>query len=516
MMFKRDSVKGEHHMKINILEYLEASVEKFPDKPVYVDESIEITFQQLMDRAKAISCKISELNTIKRPIAVYMEKNVNCIVSFLAASYSGNFYTPIDNEMPHNRINNIMNTLQPIAVITDRASLDVAKQMESTGKIIVFEDALDTIVDEAVLANIRDRIIDTDPLYVLFTSGSTGTPKGVTICHRSVINYTEWVSKTFNVTEKERFGNQAPFYFDNSVLDIYCTLANGSTMFIIPTKLFSFPVRLIEYLNEKKINIVFWVPSAMCLVANLRALQRIIPQHLKKILFAGEVMPNKQLNIWRKHIPDALYANLYGPTEITVDCIYYIVDREFNDAEPLPIGIPCRNSDILLLNDKNDLVRADEIGEICVRGTSLSLGYYNNPGKTAEAFVQNPLNKAYPELIYRTGDLARYNDLGEIMYISRKDFQIKHMGHRIELGEIETAVSSLENITSCCCVYETVKSKLVLIYQGEADKNHIIDGIKSLLPHYMIPNKFAQVSEMPLNANGKIDRPKLKVLANEF
>jgi non-ribosomal peptide synthetase component F len=286
-------------------------------------------------------------------------------------------------------------------------------------------------------------------------------------------------------------------------------------MFVVPTQLFSFPVKLIEYLNEKKISIIFWVPSAICLVANLRAFQAIIPQYLKKILFAGEVMPNKQLNIWRKHIPDALYANLYGPTEITVDCIYYIVDREFRDDEPLPIGFPCRNSDILILNEHNKLVGIDEAGEICVRGTSLALGYYNNPEKTAEVFVQNPLNKSYPEIIYRTGDIAKYNTRGEIIYLSRKDFQIKHMGHRIELGEIETAVSSLEKITLCCCLYDLVKSKIILFYQGDTDKNYIIEEIKPLLPSYMIPNKFIQTNEMPLNINGKIDRLKLKELANE-
>jgi D-alanine--poly(phosphoribitol) ligase subunit 1 len=500
-------------MKINVLEYLEASVEKFPDKPAYVDESSEITFQQLMDRAKAIASKIAALNATKKPVAVYMEKNVNCLVSFLAAAYSGNFYTPIDTAMPPQRINNIMNTLQPIAVITDRFSLEDAKKMESTGDIIIFEDALETRINEDILESIRNQVIDTDPLYVLFTSGSTGTPKGVTICHRSVINYTDWITQKFNITEKERFGNQAPFYFDNSVFDIYCTLASGGTTFIIPQKLFSFPVRLIEYLNEKKINIILWVPSAMCLVANLRALQRIIPEHLEKIIFAGETMPNKQLNVWRKHIPDAFYVNMYGPTELTVECIYYIVDREFTDAEPLPIGIPCGNSDILILNDKDELVQADEIGEICARGASMSLGYYNNSEKTAEAFVQNPLNKSYPELMYRTGDLARYNDRGEIMYISRKDFQIKHMGHRIELGEIETAVNSLDSIISCCCLYDSDKGRLVMIYQGQAEKDHIIEGVKHLLPQYMIPNKFIQINEMPLNANGKIDRVKLKEVA---
>ena len=149
-------------------------------------------------------------------------------------------------------------------------------------------------------------------------------------------------------------------------------------------------------------------------------------------------MPNKQLNIWRKALPEALYANLYGPTEITDACTFFIVDRPMEDNEPLPIGIPCRNTDILVLNDKNELVIGEEKGELCVRGSSLALGYYNNPEKTASSFVQNPLNSHYPELIYRTGDIVKYNENRELIYLCRKDFQIKHMGHRIEIGEIET------------------------------------------------------------------------------
>ncbi|NMA30549.1 MAG: amino acid adenylation domain-containing protein [Candidatus Methanofastidiosa archaeon] len=502
-------------MIINILEYLENSACEYPDKIAFVDSENEVTFSQLMYKAKAIASSIIKMKKINHPVAIYMPKGVNCIISFMAVAYSGNFYTPIDYEMPVQRIKSIINILQPIAIITDRASLSSVKDFSSSDAIFVLEDILETEINDNALKSIRNQLIDTDPLYVLFTSGSTGTPKGVTISHRSVIDYTEWVSETFSITENERFGNQAPFYFDNSVLDIYCTLRNGSTMFIIPTKLFSFPVRLIEYLNDKEINIIFWVPSAMCLVANLRAFQGIVPQYLKKILFAGEVMPNKQLNIWRKYIPDALYANLYGPTEITVDCTYYIVDREFKDDEPLPIGIPCRNSGILILNEENQLVGQEEIGEICVRGTSLALGYYNNPEKTSEVFVQNPLNNAYPEIIYRTGDLAKYNCFGEIVYVSRKDFQIKHMGHRIELGEIENAVNSLDKIESCCCLYCNNTSRLILFYQGQADKKYIIDGIRALVPNYMIPNKFIQVDKMPINANGKIDRQKLKELIDE-
>ena len=223
-------------------------------------------------------------------------------------------------------------------------------------------------------------------------------------------------------------------------------------------------------------------------------------------------MPNKQLNIWRKFLPDVVYANLYGPTEITDACTYYIVNRSFSDDEPLPIGIPMKNTEVFVLNDQDQLVNNNEIGELCVRGTSLSMGYYNNSEKTREVFVQNPLNKAVPEIIYRTGDLVKYNEYGEIIYISRKDFQIKHLGHRIELGEIETAVSSLEEVTLCCCLYNESKQKIVLFIDADITLEQLKEKIEKLVPEYMIPGKVIYLENMPVNANGKIDRVKLREL----
>ena len=328
-----------------------------------------------------------------------------------------------------------------------------------------------------------------------------------------MIDYIDWVTETFEITEKDSFGNQAPFYFDNSILDIYSTIKSGATTYIIPKNLFAQPVPLLEYLQEKKINTIFWVPSALIVVAKLKAFRNVdLSGTLQRVLFCGEVMPNKQLNTWRKFLPDVLYANLYGPTEITDACTYYIVDREFADEEPLPIGRPMANTDILVLNDKNEPVTGDEIGELCVRGTSLSMGYYNNPQKTKEAFVPNPLNPYVPETIYRTGDLVKYNEYGEIIYLSRKDFQIKHMGHRIELGEIETAVSSLEEIALCCCLYDEKRQKIVLFIEAELDKAYINERISGLVPEYMLPGKVIALPKMPINANGKIDRVKLKEL----
>lgn len=500
-------------MKANVTYWLDESAKRLPDKAAFAEERKSVTFRELQSQAKALATRMIGKGLFKKPVVVYMEKGVDVLVSFMGAAYSCNFYSPIDVDMPASRINKILEVLEPALVITTAALKETFEKYEYRGEYLLFEEACHGEIREEKIEAARRRGVDTDLLYVLFTSGSTGVPKGVTITHRSVIDYTDWVTETFDITERDSFGNQAPFYFDNSILDIYSTIKTGATTYIIPKNLFAQPVLLLEYLKEKEINTIFWVPSALIVVAKLKAFRNVdLSKTLKRVLFCGEVMPNKQLNIWRKFLPDVLYANLYGPTEITDACTYYIVDREFADDEPLPIGIPMANTDILVLNEKNEPVAGDETGELCVRGTSLSMGYYRNPEKTKEAFVQNPLNPFVPEIIYRTGDLVRYNEYGEIIYLSRKDFQIKHMGHRIELGEIETAVSSLGEVSLCCCLYDEKKQKIVLFLEGELEKVYINGQISSLVPEYMLPNKVVCLEKMPMNANGKIDRVKLKEL----
>lgn len=500
-------------MKMRLVtDYLDEAVKKFPDKAAFIDENRSITFKELKKEACCIAVALEQENIFKQPIAVFLGKKVECIAVFMGIAYSGNFYTPIDTQMPGNRIEKILNTLNAKIIITNRSHKETAEKLNTDAKILIYEELMNKTFDEISIGKVKNNIIDTDVLYVLFTSGSTGVPKGVIISHKSVIDYTEWVTETFEIDDQHVFGNQAPFYFDNSVLDIYQTLKNGACMYVIPERLFSFPIKLLEFLDNKKISIIFWVPSALCLVANLKALSKIHVKNLNKILFCGEVMPNKQLNMWRREYPEAMFANLYGPTEITDVCTYYIITKAFDDNEPLPIGIPCKNTDILVLNNENELVQDGEIGELCVRGTSLSYGYYNNDEKTVEAFVQNPLNKNYREIIYKTGDLVRYNECGELIYVSRKDFQIKHMGHRIELGEIETAISAIQDVETACCVYDEKKSKIVMFYTGDVEEDTIILILKKILPAYMLPNKKIKLDAMPLNLNGKIDRVKLKEL----
>jgi len=498
-------------MKINVTEYLNKTVNSFPDKTAVEDLEKKITFYQLKRKAQNIACKIIELNITNNPIAVYMQKSCDMVIAFAAINYSGNFYVPMDTKSPEIRVKSIFDALDAKIVLTNNAYLDKLKSVYK-GQIICIDDVdFETDSNLHSINQILQDVIDTDPVYSIFTSGSTGTPKGVVISHRGVIDYIDWAIETFNIDENVIIANQAPFYFDNSTLDLYLMFATGSTLIIVPEEYYAFPAKLIDFLNEKRVNFVFWVPSVLVNIANFNLLEQKKLTSMEKVLFAGEVMPNKHLNYWRKNMPDCLYANLYGPTEITVDCTYYIVDRKFSDEELLPIGKPCKNTGILILNEHNQSANVNEHGELCVRGTSLAMGYYNDAEKTSKSFVQNPLNKHYPEIIYRTGDIAYWNEFGEVMFVGRKDSQIKHSGHRIELGEIENAIFGTGLAKTVCVVYDNNRKEIVMFYEADTDLNvgEFRKKMIEFVPKYMIPTKYIRIDKMPMNANGKIDRLKL-------
>src|SRR5574344_236283 len=455
-------------MIINVTEYLDKTAALFPEKIAIRDSSGEISFKNLQSRAIQIASYLASKHCgVNSPVCVYLPKSKEAVICFAGINYSGNFYVPLDVKSPCTRIKAILDTLSPSFIITDLKYLEQISPLYDNDRIV----CLSNIGSVGGLDDVRRKLIDTDPVYSIFTSGSTGTPKGVVITHRGVIDYIGWIIDTFNIESNTVIGNQAPFYFDNSTLDIYLMYATGATLNIIPEEYFIFPARLIDYLNKEKISFIFWVPSVLINVANFKIFESKVPMFLKDVFFAGEVMPNKHLNYWRKYLPECRYANLYGPTEITVDCTYYIVDRLFSDDEPLPIGIACRNSGVIILNDDNCEVKINEIGELCVRGSSLALGYYNDWSKTDKSFVQNPLSTHYRDVIYRTGDLVYINTRGEIIYSGRKDSQIKHNGYRIELGEIETAVLGSHLVDNCCVVYDFINRAVVLYYQSNSDLN---------------------------------------------
>ncbi len=497
-------------MQNNVLEYLENIVGKAPNKIAYADVNTGATFRDVFDKSRAIGTFLNRQGYYKEPVVVFMGKTPSAIITFYGVIYSGCYYVPIDEEMPRHRIELIFQSLNPKAVICDIDTINTIEEFDYKGKAYLYDDISKTTTDEQILADIRDRQIDTDPIYIVFTSGSTGIPKGVVACHRSVIDYIENLSDVLRISEDTVFGNQTPLYVDACLKELYPTLKYGATTYLIPKSLFMFPLKLVEFLVDRKINTVCWVVSALTMISAFGTFDKAVPEQLHTIAFGSEVFPIKQFKLWRKYLPDARFINLYGPTECTGMSCYYEVDRDFELDQAIPIGRPFKNTDIILLDNEDKRVSQSETGEICIRGTSLTLGYYKNFEKTKEVFVQNPLNTSYPELIYRTGDLGKYNEQGELVFVSRKDNQIKHMGHRIELGEIEVVANMQPEVKSVCCIFDEIKKKIILYYVGNITKAEMATFLKQKLPRYMVPNMIENLDSMPLTPNGKINRVLLK------
>lgn len=497
-------------METSILNRLDRTAVSYADKVMFKDERSEITFGDFNALTKAVGTYLAQRIPAGQPVAVMSGRHILTPACFLGAVRAGCFYAPMDGDMPQTRLNQIIGVIQARYMVVDKAHLAIAQALSFDGEIIVFEDIMNTAADEALLASRAATLVCTSPLYVIFTSGSTGVPKGVITSHQSLMCYIDAVGKVLSVNDGDVFGNQSPLDYIAAVRDIYLPITFGASTYIIPKNEFAVPTTLFETLNREKITALCWSVAGVELPAKLGAFDVAKPEYLKKLCFSGSVMPCKYLKIWQEHLPEVLYVNQYGPTEATASCTYYVVKEKVDDDTVLPIGTPYDNYRVMLLNDDNTPTPDGEMGEICVSGPILALGYYGNPEQTAKSFMQNPLNRNYRELIYKTGDLGSFGKDGNLHFHGRKDRQIKHLGHRIELGEIEENARKVEGVGDCCSLYHKDKATLYLFYTGDASAKDIVLFFRKNMPAFMVPRKLINLEKLPTLPNGKTDMQTLK------
>lgn len=504
-------------MTQTVLDLLERAARERPDACACADDKRELSYGGLLEAVRAVAASIVSRGIRRSPIIVFIDRSVDALVAMLGIAYSGNHYVVMDVTTPASRAQAIFGALDAPLAFVGGETADAFAALGFPGETVAVDEA-ESSVPGAEVDAARQAVIGRDLLYVLFTSGSTGVPKGVMIRHESIVNYAEAMLGIYGLGPEMRIANQAPFYFDKSHFDIYVTLAAGGALFIPQKKLFSYPVRALEYLREHEVNTLFWIPTVLTGIARMRALGRVHVDSLDKIILGAEAMPMRFFNMWRAAYPDALFANMYGPTETTIDCAYYVVDREFGEDEKLPIGGAVPGNELIVLDDEGRLIentRVGELGELYVRGIGVAVGYLGDEARTAEAFVKNPLDARLPDVLYRTGDLVSYDERGLLIYHGRGDSQIKRHGYRIELGEVEAAAQGVDGVDVCCSAYDADRQKIALYYAGRAEEDQVAETLAARLPHYMVPDILERVRALPTNQNGKIDRKLIASWARE-
>ena len=480
----------------SFLSYLNNTADRLPDKLAFSDGETGLTFSELRQAVANVGACLKNSGAGAEPVGVLMERGAAEIAAFLGVMEAGCFYVPLDEQMPRERLDRIVRTLCPRFVITDQKNLTAAEGLCPAAEHLLFSGA----AAFPGPGRLRDESTGDALSYVVFTSGSTGEPKGVSIRESSLLDYAATLPEALGFDESLVFGIQSPLYFDAWLKELTGVVMKGASAYLLPRELFVNPVALIQYINEKKINALCWVSSAFSLVSRLRTLYAVVPEHLKLMCFGSEVFPVKQLSAWQKACPDARIFQLYGATECTGMSFYHPVIGPQDPEKPVPVGKPFPGTTLHLLDDEG---KPAAEGEIVIGGPCVMAGYYKDPGRTAAALVRDP---GSGEVCYRTGDIGRLDENGDLIFIGRRDQQIKHMGHRVELGEVEAAAMSLKGVHEAVCHYVADRQRIDLFYTGSAQPWDVVIGLKQKLPLYMTPNRTEQRAELPHLPNGKIDR----------
>ncbi|MCU1323501.1 MAG: putative linear pentadecapeptide gramicidin synthetase LgrB [Acidobacteriaceae bacterium] len=497
----------------------EEQVRRSPDAPAVVFGASTLSYSELNRRANCIARELLGRGvSLGARIAVYLERNLSLPAALLGVLKAGACYVPIDPAQPDERLRFVLEDSMPHMVISQKELLSRVTNMVPADVVLDVDEilaaSLDEIDDEVSSAFLSAT--DDCLSYVIYTSGSTGLPKGVMVRHKEVTRLLWATSSLFDFRTSDTWTMFHSFAFDFSVWEMWGAWSSGARLIIVPTEICRSPDLFREMLSNQQVTILSQTPSAFEMLALLEHVAVSSSLSLRLIVFGGEALRYSALKPWIEHHGDTnpTLFNMYGITETTVHTTVRRISAEDVSTElESPIGTALANSRICLLDEFLEPVKDGTIGELCVGGEGVTLGYMGRPDLTAERFCPDPFDGCGGRL-YRSGDLARVRADGELTYCGRADRQIKINGYRIEMGEIEARIRDYPGVVATVVTTKTELSgmKALCAYYVSSARIPPHDFrayLTSCLPQHMVPAAFVLVREFPLTSNGKLNYDEL-------
>jgi amino acid adenylation domain-containing protein len=521
------------------------SAENYPEMTAVADGGKKITYDKLNRISNQVAHQLMEYGCkTGATVAVYLPKSIETLVAFFGVLKAGCAYVPLDaHYSPPKRIKTILRLNNAGFLVTDTKYLEKLSPLKNKNNLkIILTDMLLNEENRHPPGNIRNsedqfilhqNITDETPdsmcqiqenslAYILYTSGSTGVPKGVMITHRNALTFINWAVEYFKPVTGMAFANHAPFHFDLSVFDLFVSVASGGIVHLVPQRVMNNPRALVEWIDERKIEVWYSVPSMWTAILNYTSINATSFKALRMILFAGEVFPPKDLKTLMRLFPDKRFFNLYGPTETNVCTCHEVRSADEIGDAAVPIGKACANTGVRAFDEEMREVPLREVGELHVNGPGVFTGYYGDKERTDKVFKKVRTENG-DQRWYATGDLVRRMTPDTYCFVGRKDSMVKCAGFRIELPEIEKVLLQHDDIRDAAVVpvYREqrntfmLKAFLTLRPSAELAVHDIKSWCGELLPRYMIPETVTILDELPKNSNGKTDRQRLTALNPE-
>lgn len=462
-----------------------------------IDRDVVLSYAELHALARAFSGTITAVRGRRLgPVAILMEKGALAVAAIHGAVGSGGSYVPLDPAAPDWRVASILNHLGPTALICTRVNAQRQPVEAWVDRLILAEDVAMNVEGGATGWSSPSS---NDVAYVLFTSGSTGDPKGVAMSFGSLAYFIDWALGETELGPHDVVASVAPLHFDISTFDLFAAASVGATLVLIPSDALVFPRKLPGLIQSHGVTVWYSVPSVLTRLIEYGSPSALDLRSLRIIAFAGEVFPRKQLTRLMNLTPQATHMNWYGPTETNV-CVAHRVSRRM-DRGNLPIGRPLPGT----------TAEVADGGELIISGPGVMLGYWPLAESGAAELT---------ERIYRTGDIVRVQDSGELLFVGRRDTQVKVAGNRVELGEIETTLASHASVREAVVVavhpHAATNSLVafVTVADESTDPTPLIELCRERLPRYAVPHRIVVLSDLPRTSTGKIDRGGLELEAS--